>query len=160
MIAQGYERQPAMNCLGLYLFTQLLPPAFEGHGEEFAPEFSACNLGQFSGCGRHGDAMEPPGGIDMSLVMAAIADDNVTYAQSKTATWFPASELAREVGRERIISITQNRECSRREYLVHHHGHKAWPRKAVATGRWILSYASSRSPAPTTRVSSSHPWLR
>jgi hypothetical protein len=76
VIAQGYERQPAMNCLGLYLFTQLLP-AFEGHGEEFAPEFSACNLGQFSGRGRHGDAMEPPGGMDMSLVMAAIADDNV-----------------------------------------------------------------------------------
>jgi hypothetical protein len=100
-----------MNCLGLYLFTQLLLPAFGGHGEEFAPEFSACNLGQFSGCGRHGDAMEPPGGIDMSLVMAAIADDNVTYAQSKTATWFPASELAREVGRERIISITQNRSA-------------------------------------------------
>jgi NAD(P)-dependent dehydrogenase (short-subunit alcohol dehydrogenase family) len=101
---QGYERQLATNCLGPYLFTQLLLPTLLATAKTSPPGSVRVvwNSSQVV------DAMAPPGGIDMSSITTPNPDDRFTYARSKAGNWFLASELAREFGSEGIISMTQN----------------------------------------------------
>ena len=102
--AQGYERQLATNCLGPYLFTQLLLPTLLATAKT-SPPWSVRVVWSSS---QAVDAMAPTGGIDMSVIEAPNPDDRFTYARSKVGNWFLASELAKEVSAQGIISITQN----------------------------------------------------
>jgi NAD(P)-dependent dehydrogenase (short-subunit alcohol dehydrogenase family) len=54
------------------------------------------------------DFSAPNGGIDMKSIAAPNSDHRATYVRSKTGNWFLASELARQVGPEGIISMVQN----------------------------------------------------
>jgi NAD(P)-dependent dehydrogenase (short-subunit alcohol dehydrogenase family) len=102
--AQGYERQLATNCLGPYLFTQLLLPTLLATAK-VSPPGSVRVVWSSS---QIVDAMAPAGGIDMSTISTPNPDDRFTYARSKTGNWFLASELARELKSEGIISMVQN----------------------------------------------------
>lgn len=104
LTTQGYERQLATNCLGHYLFTQLLLPTLLATAK-IAPPGSVRVVWSSS---QVVDGMAPIGGIDMASIMTPSSDDNFTYTRSKTGNWFLASELAREFGSHGIISMTQN----------------------------------------------------
>lgn len=101
---QGYERQLATNCLGPYLFTQLLIPTLLATAK-LSPPGSVRVVWNSS---QIVDASAPAGGIDMSTISAPNPDDRFTYTRSKTGNWFLASELARELKFEGIISMVQN----------------------------------------------------
>ena len=101
---QGYELQIGTNCLGPFLFTQLL-----------LPELQAAAKGSPPGTVRvvwtssfMVDAGAPKGGFQMEDITKPPKDAGKNYTASKTGNWFLASELAREVGSQGIISVTQN----------------------------------------------------
>ena len=102
--AQGYERQLATNCLGPYLFTQLLLPTLLATAKVSSPG----SVRVVWSSSQIVDAMAPVGGIDMSTISTPNPDDRFTYARSKTGNWFLASELALELKSEGIISMVQN----------------------------------------------------
>ena len=101
---QGYERQLATNCLGPYLFTQLLLPMLFSTARTSTPD----SVRVVWSSSQIVDIVAPLGGIDMSTITLLSHSDVFSYTRSKTGNWFLATELAKEVGHQGIISITHN----------------------------------------------------
>ena len=101
---QGHELHMGTNCLGPFLFTQLLLPQLRAAVKD-SPKDSVRIIWTSSGIV---DTNAPKGGIVLSDLGTISPDPNLNYALSKTGNWFLASEFAKRVGGDRIVSITQN----------------------------------------------------
>ncbi|MCJ1378593.1 hypothetical protein MMC17_001692 [Xylographa soralifera] len=106
---QGHELQLATNCLGPFLFTQLLLPSLQA-ATQTAPKGSVRVVWTSS---QTVDLSAPTGGFVMADITSPPADKTKNYVASKTGNWFLASELARAAATpgssaSGILSITQN----------------------------------------------------
>lgn len=102
---QGHELQLATNCLGPYLFTQLIFPQLQAAAEN-APLNSVRVIWTSS---MMVDLSAPSGGIHIPDLTSPPANDQTKlYVESKVGNWFLASELGRDLGRHGIVSVTQN----------------------------------------------------
>lgn len=102
---QGHELQLATNCLGPYLFTQLVLPQLQAAAET-APPNSVRVVWTSS---MMVDLSAPAGGIHIpDLTSPPTNDQTKIYVESKVGNWFLASELAQDLGRYGILSLTQN----------------------------------------------------
>lgn len=103
--AQGYEPHVATNCLGPYLFTQLLLPQLRA-AAEIAPPNSVRVVWTSS---LMIDLGLPDGGIHIpDLASSSVNEEKELSALSKVGNWFLASELGRDQGRHGILSVSQN----------------------------------------------------
>lgn len=101
---QGHELQLATNCLGPYLFTQLLSPSLQAAAQTSSPgSVRVVWTNSFIV-----DLTAPTGGMSMADVTSPSMDQNKNYTTSRVGNWFLASELAREIGSHGILSATQN----------------------------------------------------
>lgn len=102
---QGHELQLATNCLGPYLFTQLLLPQLEAAAEVSHPDtvrvvWTSSLMVELAA---------PKGGVDIADLSSTPKNDQVKiFNESKVGNWFLTSELARDVGRHGILSVSQN----------------------------------------------------
>ena len=102
---QGHELQLATNCLGPYLFTQLLLPQLHAAAES-SPPGSVRVIWTSS---LMVDLSAPTGGVHISDLASPPPNNQAKiYAESKAGNWFLASELARDVGQQGILSVSQN----------------------------------------------------
>ncbi|KAL4864480.1 hypothetical protein BDV12DRAFT_205669 [Aspergillus spectabilis] len=92
---QGHELQLAVNCLGPFLFTQMLLPLLD----TAAASSSSPGLVALS---------SPPGGNIMSELTSAPKDNVRNYLNSKTGNWFLSAEFARRYGHRGIVSVALN----------------------------------------------------
>ncbi|KAI2617576.1 NAD(P)-binding protein [Hypomontagnella submonticulosa] len=103
---QGIELQLATNCLGPFLFTQLLRPVLE------AAAAGNSNPGSVRVVWTASQVIElssPPEGIIMSEVREPPKDKSRNYTNSKTGNLFLSSEFARRIGSSHsIISVAHN----------------------------------------------------
>lgn len=101
---QGHEIHVGTNCLGPFLFTQLLAPKLKEAAKK-APKDSVRIVWASSAVV---DSMAPKGGLSICELDSPTSDQNYTYTISKAGNWLLASEFARRVESDGIISITQN----------------------------------------------------
>ncbi len=103
---QGYEAHMGVNCLGPYLFTQLLTPILL----ETAKTAPSSTVRVVFTSSQIIDSTGPPGGISLAAQEPGkhIADKNVTYAMSKVGNWFLASELDKRTRKHGLVSVAQN----------------------------------------------------
>ncbi|KAJ6442167.1 short-chain dehydrogenase [Purpureocillium lavendulum] len=103
--AQGFELQMATNCLGPYLFTQLLVPLLLTTAKT-APPATVRVVFTSSITTDHG---APTGGASSLAAMTTPSSfQQNNYTHSKTGNWFLASELARQVGPQGVLSVAHN----------------------------------------------------
>jgi len=112
---QGHELQLATNCLGPYLFTQLLLPCLR----EAATTSSAGAVRVVWTSSQTVDLSAPKGGFTMDQITAPPADKTANYVASKTGNWFLASELASTVEAHGILSVVQNPGNLKTQLLRH-----------------------------------------
>ncbi|MCJ1317144.1 hypothetical protein MMC15_002466 [Xylographa vitiligo] len=102
--AQGQELQLATNCLGPYLFTQLLVPTLIRTAQATNP--GVVRVVWTSSIAT--DLGAPNGGLDLADLDTPPSDPQKNYTTSKTGNWFLASALAKQVGSKGVLSVTQN----------------------------------------------------
>ncbi|CAG8960479.1 hypothetical protein HYFRA_00008198, partial [Hymenoscyphus fraxineus] len=102
--AQGQELQLATNCLGPYLFTQLLIPLLVRTAKTTPP----ASVRVIWTCSIATDLSAPAGGINLADLTTTPSDQQKNYTTSKTGNWFLASHLASQVGSQGVLSVTQN----------------------------------------------------
>lgn len=161
---QGFELQLATNCLGPFLFTQLLCPLLAKAATE--------NKGSTPAMGRvvwlSSQIMElsaPKGAIDLSDLTDTPKDQNRNYITSKTINYLLSCELARREGpTQGIISVSINPGAADTQLFRH----KPWLRYVA----WPLLYKSELaaytelyaglSPSITIEMNGSYvvPWGR
>ncbi|KAM5449958.1 hypothetical protein McanCB49686_006435 [Microsporum canis] len=113
---QGIELQLATNCLGPFLFTQLLLPLLETTAATTSPGsvrviWTGSQIVELSA---------PKGGIVMSELTSPPQDQTRTYVTSKAGNMFIASELACRVGpSHNIISVSLNPGAANTNLLRH-----------------------------------------
>ncbi|KAK5633630.1 hypothetical protein RRF57_009344 [Xylaria bambusicola] len=124
---QGIELQLATNCLGPFLFTQLLLPVMQatasieiGGGQAFGSVRVVWTSSQSV------ELTAPKGGIIMSELQHPPADATRLYNTSKAGNMFLASELARRHG---IASVSTNPGAASTNLFRHTPSVKylAWP---------------------------------
>jgi len=101
---QGHELHLATNCLGPYLFTQLLLPSLRAAAETSPP--ASVRVVWTSSVTV--DTTAPKGGMRMADLTSPPRSQPRNYITSKTGNCFLASELARKVGPQGILSVVQN----------------------------------------------------
>lgn len=101
---QGHELQIATNCLGHYLFTQLLLPTLLSTAQSASP--ASVRVVWTSSIVV--DLSAPKCGIDIPSLTNPYPKQGKNYANSKTGNWFLANALAAQVGSMGILSVTQN----------------------------------------------------
>jgi NAD(P)-dependent dehydrogenase (short-subunit alcohol dehydrogenase family) len=101
---QGHENHVGTNCLGSFLFTQLLLPKLR-QAAKTAPVNSVRIIWASSAMV---DGMAPQGGVNITALDSPSSDQNTTYTISKAGNWLLASEFARRVEKDGVVSITQN----------------------------------------------------
>lgn len=104
MTQQGHEIHVGTNCLGPFLLTQLLLLKLK-EAAKMAPKDSVRIVWASSAVV---DSMAPEGGVNIAELASPSTNQNRTYTISKAGNWLLASEFARRVGADGIISITQN----------------------------------------------------
>jgi NAD(P)-dependent dehydrogenase (short-subunit alcohol dehydrogenase family) len=102
--AQGHELQLATNCLGPYLFTQLLLPTLIETAKRESP--AAVRVIWTSSIVV--DLDTPKGGLDMNKISQPPKTQQQQYSITKAANWFLASQLASKVAQHGILSVTVN----------------------------------------------------
>lgn len=103
---QGIELQLATNCLGPFLFTQLLLPLLQAAASESQTPASVRVVWTTS---QVIELAAPQGGIVMSELSDPPQDKTRNYINSKTGNLFLATELARRAGPSQgIVSVAQN----------------------------------------------------
>ncbi|KUI56181.1 hypothetical protein VP1G_03511 [Cytospora mali] len=103
---QGVELQLATNCLGPFLFTQLLLPLLQAAASESQTPGSVRVVWTTS---QVIELSAPEGGIIMSELSDPPNDKTRNYINSKTGNLFLSTELARRVGPSQgIVSVAQN----------------------------------------------------
>lgn len=101
---QGHELMMATNCLGPFLFTQLLLPILKATAQT-SPPGSVRIIWTSS---QTVDLQAPKGGLDVAKLDTPSTDPVYKYVVSKVGNWFLASELASKVDTNGILSVTQN----------------------------------------------------
>ncbi|ORY11127.1 hypothetical protein BCR34DRAFT_436116, partial [Clohesyomyces aquaticus] len=103
---QGYEAHMGVNCLGPYLFTQLLLPRLLSITKT-APSSSVRVIFTSS---QIIDKIGPPGGVSLAERESSKhqKDKNWTYSASKVGRWFLASEIDERTRRDGLVSVVQN----------------------------------------------------
>jgi NAD(P)-dependent dehydrogenase (short-subunit alcohol dehydrogenase family) len=101
---QGHELTVAVDALGPYLLTRLLLPQLQAAAKVSPPNtvrivFSASPILETN---------TPPGGIIISELRNPTLDPVGNYALAKCANWFLASEFAKMVGKDGVVSIANN----------------------------------------------------
>ena len=91
---QGHEVQMATNCLGPFLFAQLLLPSLQAAART-SPPGSVRVVWTSS---QTVDLSAPKGGMIIADLASPPKDQTKNYVASKAGNWFLASELARQVG--------------------------------------------------------------
>lgn len=101
---QGIELQLATNCLGPFLFTQLLLPTLKATAgaEDATPPRVVWLSSQIV------ELSAPRGGIIMDEIRTPPNDKGKNYTSSKAGNWFLSAELARRSGPDGIISVALN----------------------------------------------------
>ncbi|KAI1213964.1 short-chain dehydrogenase [Annulohypoxylon truncatum] len=104
---QGIELQLATNCLGPFLFTQLLTPLLE--------TTAAANSKTAPGsvrvvwtCSNIVELSAPPGMLIMSELDDPPQDQSRVYTNSKAGNWLLSAELARRSGPAGVVSVALN----------------------------------------------------
>ena len=107
--AQGHELMMATNCLGPFLFTQLLLPLLRDTAQTMSSSSPAqpCPRVVWTSS-QVVDLSAPAGGISLEDVVSPGKDQSKNYTTSKTGNWFLASEMARDPAAAGIVSVTQN----------------------------------------------------
>ncbi|KAF2203655.1 short-chain dehydrogenase [Delitschia confertaspora ATCC 74209] len=101
---QGFELQLATNCLGPFLFTQLLMPLLEAA----VPQADTNSVRVVWLGSQMIELSAPQGGINISELFNPPKDKVRTYTTSKVGNYFLATELARKKGGKGIISVSLN----------------------------------------------------
>lgn len=103
---QGYEAHMGVNCLGPYLFTQLLLPILLRTAKT-APSSSVRVIYTSS---QIIDTTGPPGGLSLAEQEPGKhpTDKNWTYSASKAGNWFLASELDKRTRKDGLVCVVQN----------------------------------------------------
>ena len=101
---QGHELQIGTNCLGPFLFTQLLLPLLGAAARD--SEAGAVRVVWTSSMVV--DTSAPQSGMIIADLASPPRDQTRNYVASKVGNWFLASELTRRVGPDGILSVTQN----------------------------------------------------
>ncbi|KAL4990613.1 hypothetical protein BDW68DRAFT_154067 [Aspergillus falconensis] len=102
---QGHELQLAVNCLGPFLFTQMLLPLLD----TAAASSSSPGLVRIIWTSSQvAELSSPPEGIIMSELTSPPKDDVRNYLNSKTGNWFLSAEFARRYGHRGIVSVALN----------------------------------------------------
>lgn len=104
--SQGIELQFATNCLGPFLFTQLLLPLLESTAADTVTPQGSVRVVWTSS--QVMELSSPPGGIIIDELRAPPQDRNRNYTNSKTGNYFLATELARRAGPSNIVSVSMN----------------------------------------------------
>jgi NAD(P)-dependent dehydrogenase (short-subunit alcohol dehydrogenase family) len=102
--AQGHDLQLATNCFGPYLLTQLLVPILTRTAQATTP--GAVRVVWTSSVVT--DLSSPHGGFDLAELTNPSADPQKHYVISKTGNWFLADALAKQAGKNGVLSVTQN----------------------------------------------------
>ncbi|KAL3475357.1 NAD(P)-binding protein [Aspergillus californicus] len=101
---QGYELQLATNCLGPFLFTQLLLPLLDAAIPLSIP-------GAVRGVWLSSQVAElssPPEGLIMSELTSPPKNNIRNYLNSKVGNWLLSAEFARRHGHHGIVSVALN----------------------------------------------------
>lgn len=105
---QGFELQFATNCLGPFLFTQLLMPLLEIAAVESQSSITAAGRVVWLSS-QIMELSASKGAIAMSDLLDPSKDQTRNYITSKTVNYLLASELAHREGRSKgIISVSIN----------------------------------------------------
>ncbi|KAL4995493.1 hypothetical protein BDV10DRAFT_174620 [Aspergillus recurvatus] len=102
---QGHELQLAVNCLGPFLFTQMLLPLLDAAAASSASPGSVRVIWTSS---QVAELSAPPEGIIMSELTSPPTDNVRNYLNSKTGNWFLSAEFARRYGARGIVSVALN----------------------------------------------------
>ncbi|KAL4912470.1 hypothetical protein BDW62DRAFT_194448 [Aspergillus aurantiobrunneus] len=114
---QGYEIQLATNCLGPFLFTQMMIPFLDAAVAQNGPT-SPGSVRVVWLSSQVAELNSPVEGIIMSELNAAPKDSARSYQNSKLGNWFLSSEFARRYGDEHsIISVAMNPGPTRTKLL-------------------------------------------
>ncbi|KAJ6495350.1 putative short-chain dehydrogenase [Mycena sanguinolenta] len=110
---QGTELQLATNCLGPFLFSQLLLPLLEAAANDSSPGsvrvvWTGSQIVELS---------SPPSGLVMAEVRDPPKDKTRNYVNSKTGNMFLASELARRT--KAVVSVSLNPGASNTNLFRH-----------------------------------------
>lgn len=103
--SQGIELQFATNCLGPFVFTQLLLPLESTAANEATPRGSVRVVWSSS---QVMELSSPPDGIIIDELRMPPKDRTRNYTNSKTGNYFLATELARRAGSSDIVSVSIN----------------------------------------------------
>jgi NAD(P)-dependent dehydrogenase (short-subunit alcohol dehydrogenase family) len=127
---QGVELQFATNCLGPFLFTQLLLPLLE----KAATTQNQASTNPASGrvvwlSSQIMELSAPLGGISMHDLKNPPKDQTRNYVASKTVNYLLSCELARREGTKGIISVAINPGAASTQLFRHtpYLAYLAWP---------------------------------
>ena len=101
---QGLEAHIGVNCVGPFLFTQLLIPQLQA-AAKLAPKDSVRIIWTSSWMT---ESQAPKGGIDFNVLPQGTKDPRRNYATSKSGNWLLAVEGAKRYGNDGILSLVQN----------------------------------------------------
>ncbi|RDW74447.1 uncharacterized protein DSM5745_07109 [Aspergillus mulundensis] len=106
--AQNLEPHLGTNCAAPYLLTQLLSPLLTSTAQN--PSTPRNSVRVIWTSSMLVDALAPRSGIRQSDLDpdAPNPNMNVNYALSKTGNWFLADRLAKQLGEQGVVSVTQN----------------------------------------------------
>lgn len=104
--AQGLETHLGVNCVGHYLLTQLLAPILVATAKD--PNTPPNSVRVIWSSSMLVDALAPPEGVPPGELDKPHRDQDRNYAISKAGNWFLAARLAKQLGPEGVVSITQN----------------------------------------------------
>ncbi|KAL8718943.1 MAG: hypothetical protein Q9225_003987 [Loekoesia sp. 1 TL-2023] len=101
---QGLEQHMGVNCVGPFLFAQLLVPQLRAAAAA-ALKGSVRVVWSSSALV---DSTAPPGGLILNELSSPLREPVRNYAMSKAGNWMLAAEWDRRFGHEGILSLTQN----------------------------------------------------
>lgn len=104
--AQDLEMHMGVNCVGPYLLTQLLSQRLIATAAASGTQPNSVRVVWSSSM--LVDVLAPPEGVPSAELDAPSQDQNRNYAVSKAGNWFLAARLAKQLGPQGVVSITQN----------------------------------------------------
>lgn len=104
--SQGIELQFATNCLGPFVFTQLLLPLLESTAADEATPRGSVRVVWTSS--QVMELSSPTDGIIIDELRTPPKNQTRNYTNSKTGNYFLATELARRAGPSSVVSVSTN----------------------------------------------------